>query len=263
MNLKNILIVYTKPVTKEDRLTLSKVKTVLNKLKISYTVVERNRLKGIYFNNKDLIITVGGDGTFLRTSHFIKNNHPIFGVNSDIKMKEGFFLEADRRDFEAKINRIIKGKFRIRRFARLEAKVNNKKVPELALNEFYIGSDKEYIASRYYLKINGDKERQKSSGVLVATPAGSYAWIKSCGGKKLKLDTKKFEYIIREPYEGSLSGKYRLKKGILNRGKEITLVSDMKKGMLVVDSLGKEYFFNKKDKVKVKMSNKDLEVIFF
>ena len=263
MILKNILVVYTKPVTKEDRLTLTKVKDVLRKLKIKHTFVKRRSLIKTYFRNKDLVITVGGDGTFLRASHFIKNKHLIFGVNSDIKMKEGFFLEADRKDFEAKINRIIKGKFRIKNFARLEAVINNRKVPELALNEFYIGSDKEYIASRYYLKVNGDKERQKSSGVLVATPAGSYAWIKSCGGKKLRLSTKKFEYIIREPYEGSLSGKYKLKKGILNRDQEITLVSDMKKGMLVVDSLGKEYFFNKKGRVQVKMSNKDLEVIFF
>jgi len=263
MILKNILVVYTQPVTKEDRLTLGKVKDVLKKLKIKHTFVKRRSLRKTYFRNKDLIITVGGDGTFLRASHFIKNNHLIFGVNSDIKMKEGFFLVADRRDFEAKINRIIKEKFRIRKFARLEAKVNNKKVPELALNEFYIGSDKEYIASRYYLRINGDKERQKSSGVLVATPAGSYAWIKSCGGKKLKLDAGKFEYVIREPYEGNLSGKYLLKKGILNKGQKITLVSDMKKGMLIVDSLGKEYFFNKKGRVQVKMSNKDLEVIFF
>jgi len=263
MEIKKALVVYAKPETEEEKLSLSIVKKTLNKLKINSVFVERNRLKGTYPKNKDLIITVGGDGTFLRASHFLKNKHLIFGVNSDIKMKEGFFLNADRKDFEKKINRIIKGKFKIKKFARLEARVNNKKVPELALNEFYIGSDKEYIASRYYIKVNGDKERQKSSGILVATPAGSNAWIKSCGGKKLKSRERKFEYVIREPYEGSLSGKYRMKKGILNKNKKITLISDMKKGMLVVDSLGKEYFFNKKDKVMVKMSNKDLEAVFF
>lgn len=263
MKLKNIIVVYANPETREDRLTLSRVRSVLGKLKINFSFVERNKLKKPYFKNKDLVITVGGDGTFLKASHFLKNKHIIFGVNSDIKMKEGFFLAANRKDFETKISKIVRGRFKLKKLARLEASINNKKIPELALNEFYIGSDKEYIASRYYIKINGSKERHKSSGILVATPAGSYAWIKSCGGKKLKLGSRKFEYVIREPYEGSLSGKYKLKKGILNKGQKIALISDMKKGMLIVDSLGKEYFFNKKDKVEVKLSNKDLNVIFF
>ena len=263
MELKNILVVYAKPETREDRLTLSRVKAVLGKLKINFSFVERSKLKGTYFKNKDLIISVGGDGTFLKTSHFINGKEPILGVNSDIKMKEGFFLAANRTDFEAKLKRIIKNRFKLKKLARLEATINKRKVPELALNEFYIGSDKEYIASRYYIKVNGSKERHKSSGILVATPAGSYAWIKSCGGKKLKLGSRKFEYVIREPYEGNLSGKYKLKKGILNKNQKIALISDMKQGMLVVDSLGKEYFFNKKDKVEVKLSNKDLNVIFF
>jgi NAD+ kinase len=263
MKLKNILVVYAKPETREDRLTINKVKRVLSKLKIEYNFIERSKLKKDYFKNKDLIITVGGDGTFLKTSHFIKNKYLIFGVNSDVRMKEGFFLVADRKDFEIKINRIIKDKFKIKKLARLEAFINNKKIPELALNEFYIGSDKEYIASRYYIIINGKKERHKSSGILVATPAGSYAWIKSCGGKKIRLTAKKFEYVVREPYEGGLSGKYKLKRGVLKKDKTVTIISDMKKGLLVVDSLGKEYFFNKKDKIKINLSDKDLNAVFF
>lgn len=263
MKLKNILIVYAEPETKEDRLTMNQVKKILNKKKIKHNLIERNKLKKSHFKNKDLIITVGGDGTFLRTAHFIKNKYPVFGVNSDVKMKEGFFLAADRKDFGIKTNRIIKDEFRIKKLARLEAMINNKKIPELALNEFYIGSDKEYIASRYYISINGGRERHKSSGVLVATPAGSHAWIKSCGGKKLKLTAKKFEYVVREPYEGKLSGRYSLKRGILNKNKKIIMTSDMKKGLLVVDSIGKEYFFNKKDKIKIGLSGKKLNVVFF
>lgn len=263
MKLKNMLVVYAKPETKENTLTINKVKTILEKLKIKNIFIEKSKLKKTYFKNKDLIITIGGDGTFLRTSHFILDDKLIFGVNSDVTMKEGFFLKANRKDFEIKINKIIKNKFKIKKLARLEASINNKKIPDLALNEFYIGSDKEYIASRYYIIINGKKERQKSSGVLIATPAGSYAWIKSCGGKKLKLTAKKFEYVVREPYKGILSGKYKLKRGILKKNKKITIISDMEKGLLIVDSLGKEYFFNKKDKITINLSNKDLNVVFF
>ena len=263
MKLKNVLVVYSKPDAREDQLTINKVKNVLGKLKIKNTLVCRTELKKSDFKNKDLILTVGGDGTFLKTSHFINNGKLIFGVNSDVKMKEGFFLNATRKDFETKIKRVMEDNFKIKKLARLEAFINGKKVPELALNEFYIGSDKEYIASRYYIAINGRQERQKSSGILIATPAGSYAWIKSCGGKKLKLEAKKFEYVVREPYEGRLSGKYKLKRGVLGESRKITITSDMNKGLLVVDSLGREYAFNKKDKVKVGFSDKDFNVVFF
>ncbi len=263
MELKNVLVVYTRPETKEDSLTLSRVKGTLTKLRIKHSSIERKKLRKNYFKNKDLVIAVGGDGTFLKASHFIYDKKPIFGVNSDIKMKEGFFLSADRKDFEKKINKVIKNKFNIKKLARLEAFVNSKKIPSLALNEFYIGSDKKYITSRYYIRINGYKERQKSSGILVGTPAGSYAWIKSCGGKKIKLTANKFEYVIREPYEGSLSGKYKLKKGILKKGRKVSIISDMSKGLLVVDSLGKEYFFNKKDIIVIRLSNNYLNAVFF
>jgi len=263
MKLKKVLVAHAKPGTKEDKLTFHVVKKVLNKLKIKYKFIERSKLKKDYFKNKDLILTVGGDGTFLKTAQFIKDKTPIFGVNSDVKMKEGFFLAANRTDFENKIGRIIKNKFEIKKLARLEAFINNKKIPELALNEFYIGSDKEYITSRYYIKIGNREETQKSSGVLVATPAGSCAWIKSCGGKKLKITAKKFEYLIREPYKGKVDGKYKLKKGVLKKDKKIIITSDMSKGFLVADSLGKEYFFNKKDKIEIGSNGKELNIVFF
>lgn len=31
----------------------------------------------------DVVVTVGGDGTLLRASHFMDDTIPVFGVNSD------------------------------------------------------------------------------------------------------------------------------------------------------------------------------------
>ncbi len=263
MKLKSVLVIYTKPVTEEDKLTFKAVKKTLSKLKIKSSFVQRRNIKEHCFKNKNLIITLGGDGTFLKASHFIRDKKLILGVNSDTKMKEGFFLSADRNNFENKVEKILNNRFNIRPLARLEASINNKKVPSLALNEFYIGSDKEYITSRYYIEIGKVIERHKSSGLLIATPAGSYAWISSCGGKKLRLTTKKFEYVVREPYKGKTNAKYKLKKGILNKDQIIKITSDMSKGFLIADSISKEFEFKKKDVIKVYVSDKSLNVVFF
>src|SRR3989338_5043858 len=136
MKLKNILIVYAKRVSKEEKSALEAVKSALKKYGIGYKISNRERLNKKLFQNKDLVVAVGGDGTFLRASHFIFDKTPIFGVNSDPKSKEGFFMTATKKDFNKKLNRIIQDNYKIKKLHRLEAYINNKKIPEPALNEF-------------------------------------------------------------------------------------------------------------------------------
>jgi len=84
MKLKNILIVYTIPRTKEQKSTLDVVRNTLNKYKLNHKLADRDNLNKNQFKNKNLVIAVGGDGTFLRTAHFV-GKQLMFGVNSDIK----------------------------------------------------------------------------------------------------------------------------------------------------------------------------------
>ena len=44
--------------------------------------MQRNHLSNP-IRDVDLVITVGGDGTLLRASHFLDSSIPILGVNSD------------------------------------------------------------------------------------------------------------------------------------------------------------------------------------
>lgn len=261
MKLNNILIVYTTPRTKEHKSTLELVKKILNTHKINYKLANRVRLSKARFKNKDLIIAVGGDGTFLRTAHFI-DKQLLFGVNADVKNKEGFFMKADKKDFEKKLKKIIKGNFKIKKLPRLEACINNKKIETLALNEFFIGSRKAYHAATYTIQVNGQKERQRSSGVLISTPTGSYAWAKSCYNKTLPLSSKNCQYVVREPYEAKLFKNYKLKYGTISKNQKVNIFSEMFDGVVVADSVSKEYDFKTGNKATVKPSNKYLNVVW-
>src|SRR3989344_477217 len=126
MIFKNVLVVYTIPTTKEQKSTLEVVENTLKRVNVDYKIADRNKLSKALFQNKYLIIAVGGDGTFLRTAHFI-DKQILFGVNSDIENKEGFFMKSDKGDFGIKLKRILEGKARIRKLPRLEAYINNKK----------------------------------------------------------------------------------------------------------------------------------------
>lgn len=260
MKLSSILLVYTIPRTNEEKISFETAIKTLKKYKIGYTLANRNRLNKSQFAGKNLIIAVGGDGTFLRASHFVDMQF-MFGLNSDIKNKEGFFMKSNKKDFEKKIKKIMLGGFRIDKLPRLEARINNKKVETLALNEFYIGPKKAYKAATYTIKTSNIQERQKSSGVLVATPCGSYAWAKSCCNKTLPLDSKNCLFVVREPYEGQIFKDYKLRQGILKKHQKIMVVSEMMEGVLVADSVGKEYSLKYGSKVEIRLSNRHLNAI--
>lgn len=254
MNLKNILIVYTTPRTKEQKSSLDIVKEVLKKYKINYKIANRDKLNKNQFKNKDLVIAVGGDGTFLRAAQFVDKQF-IFGVNADVKDKEGFFMKSDKNNFKIKFKKILKNEIKVRKLPRLEAYINNKRIKTFALNEFYIGARKSYHAAKYTIQINGKKERQKSSGILITTPTGSYAWAKSCCSKTLPLNSKNYQFVIREPYEGKVFKNYKLKYGILNRNQKISIISEMLDGLIIADSVSKEYRFKNGNKAVIRLSN--------
>ncbi len=263
MKINNVLLVYANPKNNAEKSTLNLVKRVLEKYKIRWKDAHRGKLSKNMFKNKDLVVDVGGDGTFIRASHFIFDKTPMLGVNSDPRYKEGFLMAASKNNFEEGFKKVVKGRHKIKKLQRLEAYIKNKKISELALNEFYIASEKPYHTAIYFISVRGKRERQKSSGVLISTATGSNAWIKSAGGKILPLEEHKFEYLIREPYYGRTSAKCDLFKGVLNKNGKIELVFDVGNGILIADSLSIEYRFKARQKVIVKMSKKPLCCISF
>lgn len=261
MKIDNILVVYTTPRTKEQKSTLKIVKKTIKKYKAKFNLVNRDDLNKNQFKNKDLVIAIGGDGTFLRAAHFVESQL-LLGVNADVENKEGFFMKSDKNSFEKKFRKIMKNEFKIRKLPRLEAFINNKKVGTLALNEFFVGARKSYHAAKYAIKIGNRKERHKSSGILVTTPTGSYAWAKSCCSKTLPLNSENFQLVIREPYEGNVFKDYKLKYAVLSQNQKIKIVSEMLDGILIADSVGKEYSFKNRSMATIKMSNKHLNAIW-
>lgn len=261
MHIQNTLVVFTTPRTKEQQSALQLVKNILKKCKINFQLYNRDKLNKSHFKNKHLVIAVGGDGTFLRAAHFI-DRQLLFGVNPDMKNKEGFFMKSNKKDFEKKLKMIIGGDAKIKKLPRLEAFVNNKKIETPALNEFFIGARKSYHAAKYILQIGDRKERHKSSGILITTPAGSYAWAKSCCSKVMPLDSKNFQFVVREPYEGSVFKNYELKYGILDKNQHIDIISEMLDGIIVADSVSKEYSFNNRRKAVIKLSDNCLNAVW-
>jgi len=249
----NILVVYVK----YDK-AINIVKNSLRKRNIKFKCIERSKLKKTIFNNKNLVIVIGGDGTFLRTSHFVKNQL-LLGVNSDPNKKEGFFMSACKNDFDRKLELFLKNKFYVEKLTRLKSRINKKEICH-ALNEVFIGNKVPYKTSLYKIFLSNKTEEQKSSGILIGTSSGSNAWLKSAGVKPFS-SSKKSYFIVREPYKGKLT-KPLLTKGFIDYNNTIKIKSGMDNGIVAVDS-NKEYRFKKDSVIEITISENPLNVIRF
>jgi NAD kinase len=259
--MKSVLVVYNRPASKEEKKAVECVRKNLAKEKLNAEFVERHDLLASHANGKDLAFSIGGDGTFLLAAHALPESIPILGINSDPKTKEGYFLSANEKTFPAILRKILQKNVGLDHLPTLEASVNGKRLPLVALNEFFVGASKSYRTSRYIIKLKGKSELHRSSGVIAATPLGVHAWVSSSLGMSVRIPEHSFMYVVREPYERRVFSDYHLKRGVLKKEERISIISKMEDGVIVADSLGKEYPLKFNDKVEIMLSKRTITSI--
>ena len=211
--------------------TLKHIELILKKRGIHYQ--RCRRASKTDYSPYDLIISVGGDGTFLEAARGIKRQL-ILGVNSDPQRSVGRFCAATRENFVKVLDDFLKGKIKINKVRRLRLRIKNPGVDINATNDILICHRNPAAMSRYVISFNGIEEKHCSSGVWIATAAGSSGAIKSAGGKALAMDAAKMQFLSRELYE-KRGYNYRLKNGMMNPNGLIQIKSLMRNGMIYVD----------------------------
>ena len=238
--------------------TLAEVKRALEAAGLKLAVVKRNRVcRG---GNYDLAVTVGGDGTLIRTAH-CQPDVPLLGVNSDSDGSVGYLCRASSADFAFKLGKLLKGNHFLHRLTRLRLRLDGKQLFEYALNDILVTNEVPAFQSRYLLKLSGKSEMQRSSGLWVATAVGSSAVISSAGGKRLAFSSSAVQYVVREPCR--LRGGYRLLRGELARGGKLSVDSLMVRGRIYVDGAGCCYPFPVGSKLVVDRAKLPLKLVDF
>ena len=78
----------------------------------------------------------------------------------------------------------------------------------------------------------------------------------------MQLNSKNFQLVVREPYEGNVFKDYKLEYAVLNQNQKIKIFSEMLDGILIADSVSKEYDFKNGSKAIIKLSNKYLNAVW-
>ncbi len=147
----------------------------------------------------DLIVTIGGDGTALGASHFVTGG-ALLGVNSAPGDSVGHFCSVHHGNFSAQLDTLLSGEWRPTALTRLAVTLDDRPLPELALNDVLIAHDCPAATTRYLIELDGHAEEHRSSGLWISTAAGSTAGIHSAGGRKMPLRSARLQYLARELY---------------------------------------------------------------
>ncbi|KJS22461.1 MAG: hypothetical protein VR72_05270 [Clostridiaceae bacterium BRH_c20a] len=137
-----------------------------------------------FCTNVDVVVVLGGDGTFLRASRYIAGFEiPILGVNLGYL---GFLTEIEVTEVYFYLEKMLNGDFYIEERMMLSGQVkrNNSWVGKFhALNDFVInkGSFARLITLDTFL---GDEfvASYSADGIIISTPTGSTAYSLSAGG---------------------------------------------------------------------------------
>ncbi len=149
-------------------------------IKLDYTIFSSYKDLDKSFN---LMITIGGDGTLLRSISFVRNLEiPIIGINTG---RLGFLATLNQDLLKPKLEKIIKGEFKIENRTLLEVIIDDQKSNDFpfALNEITVG--RKNTTSMIKIRTNLDGEFLNSywaDGLIISTPTGSTGYSLSCGG---------------------------------------------------------------------------------
>jgi NAD+ kinase len=178
--------------------TANKIYEYLIKKDINVLMIESDKMPEFYslpsvteeeFSAKsDVILSVGGDGTFLRASKYsFKREVPVLGINVG---NLGFLTVVDTCSMYDAVDRVLENNYKIEKRMLLEGRVFKGKkelrdigLPFLVLNEFTITRSMVGKIIKFEIIVNGIPIKTfTADGIIIATPTGSTAYSLSAGG---------------------------------------------------------------------------------
>ena len=247
--------------------SLEKTKILLRKIcsryKISLKMHRRRKGRTPSPGKNDLVISLGGDGTFIYASHIIKESC-ILGINSAPDSSVGHYCTVNIEDeghTEKIICDILNGKRAPILLDRLSVFINGRRTMFPAINDILVADRNPASTSRYILHWNQQKDSQKSSGIWIATQTGSTAAYKSASGKHFSSfeNNRKFGFAVRELYHKK---KNSIQKGIVAENEQFMIQSLMLEGVVYFDGTHDNLKIFPGDKIEIRFSKYPLRAFY-
>jgi NAD kinase len=139
---------------------------------VSDSFLDNDRLSTYLKAKKyDIIFSLGGDGTFLRTAQYIDNNEQLLvGVNTDGAHSFGFYCSTtiNNKSEDKFLDSLVNNKLSYKYLNKLEVQAHDKTYS--FINDLYFGEKFLGRISKYKLEVDNKRsEIIKSSGIIFST----------------------------------------------------------------------------------------------
>ena len=135
------------------------------------------------FNDADFVISMGGDGTFLRAAGRVGNRQiPLLGINMG---RLGFLADVLPSEIESTLDRVLSGDYIIEDHTVIKLESDGEEVScnPFALNDIAVLKRDSASMISIKARVNGDfLVNYRADGLIIATPTGSTAYSLSNGG---------------------------------------------------------------------------------
>lgn len=204
----------------------------------------------------DMAISIGGDGTFLKTTSIIgKKDIPIFGINTG---RLGFLADVNDLDFNNVFCDILRGRYRVEHRSQLQLSTENKVFCgfNYALNEIAILKQDTASMITVHAYINAEYlTSYQADGLLIATPTGSTAYSLSVGGPIMAPTASNFILTAVAPH--SLSARPL----VVNDDCVITLDIESRNDSFLISLDGRSEVFSAGTRLEIKKAEFALKVV--
>jgi len=187
-----------------------------------------------FINDADMVLSIGGDGTFLGTAKlFIDRNIPILGIN---RGRLGFLTEFSKSDFFNCLPEILKGNFNITKRSVMTAshiRDNQETSQSYFINDGVLSKGAFSRAIKLEIELNDELiSSYYGDGLIVSTATGSTAYSLSAGGPIISPETSDV-YLLNPVCPHSLGtrpiilpGSSRLKARMISEAENLLLTLD-------------------------------------
>jgi NAD kinase len=196
--------------------------------------VLRADLDRFLFSPEDVVLAVGQDGLVANLAKYL-TGQPVLGVNPAPDLNEGVLVPLRADQVGRLLPATAAGAAAVEARTMARATLDDGQVLQ-ALNEIFVGH-RSHQSARYEIAIDGERERQSSSGVIVSTGTGATGWARSimtATGYAVPLEPvdRRLAYFVREPWPSVATGA-SIAHGAVDAQRALAITSQMNDGGVI------------------------------
>jgi hypothetical protein len=204
------------------------------------TRIDRGDLDRFLFEPGDVVVALGQDGLVANLAKYL-DGQIVVGLNPMPERFPGVLVQHSPKDARELLNAAVSGSCATDTRTMVEAVLDDGQTLR-CLNEVFVGHAS-HQSARYEIEVANQRERQSSSGMIVATGTGATGWARSVHlARKSELtlpnpNDGRLAYFVREPWPSIATGT-DIVEGLIDSQHTLVVTSEMdEQGVIFGDGI--------------------------